>query len=215
MARSLSGSLSKRGSEALVRARSSATTLATGAGSLWVIHAVNVVLGGALVTFGIHPRTLQGLVGILFAPFLHVSLGHLAMNTLSFVLLGGILLMRDRRDFWLVSAAGALGSGLGAWALGGPGSVHVGLSGVLFGYLGFLMTRGIFERSVGAIVMSALVTWFFGSMAWGVLPLAPGVSWQSHLFGFLAGVVSAAQIGIARSSVRKPRSRSSARKSAK
>ena len=197
-------SLSKRGSDALVVAKDAAGTIATGTVALWGIHAVNVVLGGSLLAFGIHPRTVEGLAGILFAPFLHVGLGHLAMNTLSLVMLGGILLMRNRRDFWVVSVLGAIGSGLGAWALGGPGTVHVGLSGVLFSYLGFLMARGFFERSVGAIVLSGLVTWFFGSMAWGVLPLAPGVSWQAHLFGFLTGLVAAAQIGLTKA--RKPRS---------
>jgi membrane associated rhomboid family serine protease len=193
--------LTKRGTEALIQARSSAVAIGTSAGVLWIVHAVNFALSGALLTFGIHPRTLLGLVGILFAPFLHVSLGHLAMNTLSFALLGGILMMRDKRDFWTVSAVSALGSGLGAWLLGGPGTVHVGLSGVLFGYLGFLMARGLFERSIGAIVLSGLVTWLFGSMAWGVLPLAAGVSWQAHLFGFLTGVVAAAQLGLARAGV--------------
>lgn len=188
--------LAKRGSTALLHVRGTAAALATGTGALWIVHAVDVVLGMSLLRFGIHPRTVDGLVGILFAPFLHVNLAHLAMNTISFVLLGGILMMRDRRDFWTVSVLGALGSGLGAWALGGPGTVHVGLSGVLFAYLGFLMARGLFERSLPAIALSALVTWAFGSMAWGILPLAQGVSWQAHLFGFLTGVVTAAQLGL-------------------
>lgn len=195
-ARGSKGALAKRGTEALVHVRTTAVALATSTGALWIVHAVDVALGMSLLQFGIHPRTVQGLFGILLAPFLHVNLAHLAMNTVSFVLLGGILMMRDRRDFATVSVIGALGSGLGAWALGGPGTVHVGLSGVLFAYLGFLMARGIFERSVGAIVLSAGVTWLFGSMAWGILPLAQGVSWQAHLFGFLTGVVCAAQIGL-------------------
>jgi membrane associated rhomboid family serine protease len=200
-------SLTKRGSAALVRVKDSAGAIATGAGALWVIHAVNVVLGGSLLAFGIHPRTVEGLIGILFAPFLHASIGHLAMNTVSLVLLGGILMLRDRRDFWVVSAIGAVGSGLGAWLLGGPGTVHIGLSGVLFGYLGFLMARGVFERSLGAIALSALVTWLFGSMVWGVLPLAVGISWQAHLFGFLSGVVAAAQVGYVQARARSKRRR--------
>ncbi|MEQ1502990.1 MAG: rhomboid family intramembrane serine protease [Myxococcota bacterium] len=188
--------LTKHGSTAITRVQQTAGTLATGVGALWLVEVLNLVLGGALVGFGIHPWTLQGLVGILFAPFLHASLAHLAMNSVWLVVLGGILLMRNPRDFWSVSVVGAIGSGLGAWALGGVGTVHIGLSGVLFAYLGFLMTRGLFERSLVAIALSVGVTWLFGSMVWGVLPLAIGVSWQAHLFGFLSGVLAAAQVKV-------------------
>jgi membrane associated rhomboid family serine protease len=160
-----------------------------------MVHVVNLVLGGALLSWGIVPRTIEGLWGLLFAPFLHGSLSHLALNTVSFVLLGSITMLRKRSDFWTVSVVGALGSGLGAWLFGGVGTVHIGASGVIFAYLGFLMARGLFERSVQGLLLSGVVTWFFGSMVWGVLPLAVGVSWQAHLFGFLSGVAAAAVIG--------------------
>ena len=189
-------SLARSGSRALTHVQSTAGTVATSVGALWIVHVINLALGGALLTFGIHPHTLAGLIGILFAPFLHASFAHLAMNSISFVILGGILLLRDRRDFLAVSLTGALGSGLGAWLLGASGTVHIGLSGVLFAYLGFLMARGIFERSLIAIVLSVTITWLFGSMVWGVLPLAVGVSWQAHLFGFLAGLLTAARLRV-------------------
>jgi membrane associated rhomboid family serine protease len=188
-------SLQKRGTTALTRVQSTAVTVSTGVGSLWVVYAVNVLLGGMLLQFGIHSWTAAGLVGILFAPFLHASLAHLAMNSVSFVLLGSILHLRRPASFATVSVWGALGSGLGAWALSAPGTTTVGLSGVLFAYLGFLMVRGLFERRPVDIVLSILVTWFFGSMAWGVLPLAVGVSWQAHLAGFLTGIAVAAKMG--------------------
>ena len=189
-------SLTRTGNRALTQVQATAGTLATSVGLLWIIEVINLGLGGSLVVFGIHPHTLMGLLGILFAPFLHASLSHLMMNTVMFVVLGGILLLRDRRDFLAVSVLGALGSGLGAWVLGGAGTVHVGLSGVLFAYLGYLMARGIFERSLVAILLSVAVTWLFGSMAWGVLPFTVGVSWQAHLFGFLTGILTAARLRV-------------------
>jgi membrane associated rhomboid family serine protease len=102
---------------------------------------------------------------------------------------------RRRVDFYVVSALGALGSGLGVWLLAGAGTVTVGASGVIFAYLGFLMARGLFERSVQAIVLSVVITWLFGSMVWGVLPAAVGISWQAHLFGYLSGGGAAATLG--------------------
>jgi membrane associated rhomboid family serine protease len=187
--------LVRDGNRALQGVRSHAATLATTVGVWWIVYVVNLVLGGALFAYGIHPRTLAGLVGIVFAPFLHASVMHLALNTLSFVFLGAFMRFRHRSDLAVVGVVGALTSGLGAWLLGGAGTVTVGASGVIFAYLGFLMARGIFERSAASIALSVLVTWLFGSMVWGVLPtVAAAISWQAHLFGFLGGVICAAQL---------------------
>lgn len=185
-------SLVREGRKALVTARDNARTLAGLVGATWLVHVGNLLTGGALLTWGIHPRTVEGLLGVLFAPFLHASLSHLAVNTVSFVLLGAITLIRGRADFARISAIGVLSSGLGAWLLGGAGTVHVGASGVIFAYLGFLMARGWFERSVQAVVLSLGTIWFFGGMVFGVLPtVGAGISWQAHLFGFLGGILAA------------------------
>lgn len=183
--------LQKRGQTALVRVKENAGMLATVVGGTWLVHVATVLTGGWLLSLGIVPRSLSGLVGILFAPFLHGSFAHLLANTLAFVPLSILLLMRGRRDFYSVSAAGVVGSGLGAWLFGAPGTVTIGASGVLFAWLGFLMARGLVERSVGAVLATVAVTWGMGSMVWGVLPLTAGVSWQAHLFGFLTGLVVA------------------------
>lgn len=158
---------------------------------LWGVHLVNIVLLGSLNAFGVHPRTLAGLWGILFAPFLHGSVAHLVNNSICFVWLALPMMLRRPRDLVDVSLIGGLVAGLGAWLTGAPGSVHIGFSGVIFSYLGFLFTRGWFERSVGSVLVSVLSFLAFGSMTWGVLPTVPGVSWQSHLFGFLGGVLAA------------------------
>lgn len=184
------------GTRALQSARTHAATLATFVGLLWVVHVANVLLGGALLSFGIHPRTLVGLYGLFFAPFLHASAMHLLVNTVSFVVLGVLMRFRHRNDFVVVAGVGALTSGAGAWLLGAPGSVHIGASGVIFAFLGFLMARGIFERSLSSILLSVLVTWFFGSMVWGILPaVGAAISWQAHLFGLLGGILCAYVLG--------------------
>lgn len=191
-------SLQSRGTTALARVKENAGMLATLAGGTWLVHVATVLTGGWLLSFGIAPRTASGLVGILFAPFLHGSFAHLIANTVAFVPLSILLLMRGRRDFATVSLAGMVGSGLGAWVFGAPGTVTVGASGILFAWLGFLMARGVVERSVGAVLATVAVTWGMGGMVWGVLPTSVGVSWQAHLFGFLTGLVVAWRMRVRR-----------------
>lgn len=155
---------------------------------LWVIQIINV--SGWLNSFGIFPRTLSGLVGLVTAPFLHGGFGHLIANTIGILTVGAMVVLRSRRHFVQVAVIGAiLGGGL-VW-LFGRSAYHVGASGVLFAWLGYLLTTGIFERRLLSIATSVLAFIFFGGMVWGVLPTLPGVSWESHLFGFLAGVVAA------------------------
>jgi membrane associated rhomboid family serine protease len=155
---------------------------------LWLLELVDLLIfRGRLDALGIRPRSLDGLRGILFAPFLHASFAHLAANTIPFVVLGWLVMLRSTSDFFVVAAASAVTSGLGAWLLGGPRTVHVGISGVIFGFLGYLLARGIYERRLGAITMALIALLLYGGALWGVLPLRAGVSWQGHLFGFLGG----------------------------
>jgi membrane associated rhomboid family serine protease len=157
----------------------------------WAVFLVNTVLGGSLLTLGVIPRTMLGLRGILFAPFLHGSLNHLVANSIPFLALGWMVMLRDERHFIPVTLAGMIGSGLAAWLLGAPGSVHIGASGVIFGYLGFLMLTGWYTRSFVSILLSVIVTLFWGSLVFGIMPGEPGISWQSHIGGFLGGVLAA------------------------
>jgi len=172
-------------------AKAQAVALGVPLAAAWVSLAVNTVLGGALSAFGIQPRSLDGLRGILFAPFLHANLAHLLANSVSFVVLGWLVLASAPRVFLRVTAMSALGSGLVSWLFGAPGSVHIGASGVIFGYLGYLMLAGVFARKLSTIVLSLSVTGLFGATVWGVLPGQAGVSWQGHLGGFLGGMLAA------------------------
>lgn len=171
--------------------KSQVTVLSSALGAAWLAFAVTVLSGGALLSYGIVPRTVSGLRGIVFAPFLHANLNHLVANTIPFVLLGWLVMLRDARHFGRVTIAAMLGSGLVSWALGAPGSVHIGASGVIFGYLGFLMVSGWYARTFASIVLSVGVTLAWGSLVFGVLPTVPGVSWQGHLGGFIGGVLAA------------------------
>ena len=189
-------SLTERSVGLLSGVRSGAKTLGGSVGLLWAVHLVNTVLGGALSGLGVHPRSVDGLVGIICAPFLHADFTHLAVNSVSLVLLGALTMTRRKMDFWVVSVFGALASGLGTWLIGGASTVHIGASGVIFAYLGFLLARGWFERRAGAIAMSVFVTWAFGGMIWGLLPtVGAAVSWEGHLSGFLGGVLVARVLG--------------------
>ncbi len=159
---------------------------------LWVLEAVDwLVFGGALDRLGVWPRTAVGLWGILLAPLLHAGFAHLAANTVPFLVLGWFVMMRGLRDFFIVSIIVTLVSGLGIWLVAPANTVHLGASGLIFGYFGFLLLRGYFERSFSSIAWSILVLFLYGGMIWGVLPQQVGVSWQSHLFGFIGGGLAA------------------------
>ena len=162
-------------------------------GVIWATTLLNWLLGGMLTTFAIHPRYLSGLLGIAVAPFLHGDFAHLIGNSVTFMLLGLIATARNKTDFMAVAIGTAISSGLCAWLLGAGNSVHLGASGVIFGFLGFLMARGWFERSFLAIGLSLLVTFAFGSMVFGVFPIlaGAGISWQGHLGGYLGGIAMA------------------------
>ncbi len=172
-------------------ARTHAVVLGSTIGALWVTFAAIAVSGGALLSLGIVPRTQAGLLGIAAAPLLHANLDHLLANTASFAVLGWLVMLRDPRHFWHVTLVSMLTAGLMQWLLGAPGSVHVGASGVIFGFLAFLMLSGWYARTLGSVLLSVVVTAAWGGLVWGVLPSAPGVSWQGHLGGFVGGALVA------------------------
>jgi len=164
---------------------------------MWALEIVDVfLLGGALDRFGIQPREPAGLLGIVASPFLHGGFPHLFANTLSFILFGGMLAMRGVRRFLGATAIIVVLGGLGVWLLGQSGSNHIGASGVIFGYFGYLLSAGLFERRFGVALVSVLVLLIWGVMVFGVLPGQPGISWEGHLFGFLAGVFAARSFAI-------------------
>ncbi len=140
---------------------------------------------------GIRPHHLDGLDGILFAPFLHANFDHLYGNAVPLVITGTFVLATGLRRFLGITALIALASGLGVWFTGNAGTVVVGASGVIFGYLGYLLMRGIVERSLWGIAVGLLVGLLYGAQVVLLLPTDPHISWQAHLFGFIGGMLAA------------------------
>jgi membrane associated rhomboid family serine protease len=156
--------------------------------TIWLVEIVDqVVLGGDLDRWGIRPRSVEGLTGIVLAPFLHGSLAHVAANTMPFFVLGWLVLLRGMKEFFKVSLLTVAFSGLIVWLLGRSTTVHIGASSLIFGYLGYLMLRGYFDRSAFSVAISLLVGITYGGLIWGLLPTAQEQSWEGHLGGFLAG----------------------------
>jgi membrane associated rhomboid family serine protease len=154
---------------------------------MWVLEVLDTLLGNSLDQYGIRPRDVDGLLGIAASPFLHGGFGHLVSNTIPFAVLGFLTMVHGMATWWRVTLLTALLGGLLVWLVGGAGSVHIGASGVIFGYFGFLLAMGLFERSAKAILIAVLVGLGYGGLIFGVLPAERGVSWEGHLFGFLSG----------------------------
>jgi membrane associated rhomboid family serine protease len=157
---------------------------------MWVLEVIDVPLDGRLDRFGIRPRQVDGLDGIVLAPFLHLGFGHLVANTIPFVVMGGVICLSGAKRFVQVTVIVALVSGVGVWLTGASNSLVVGASGLVFGYLTYLVARGIFARNVLYLVGGAVVLAVYGGVLWGLFP-RPGISWQGHLFGAIGGVVAA------------------------
>lgn len=157
---------------------------------MWVVEVVDTVaLDDRLQGGGIHPRALDGLDGILWAPFLHAGWGHIVSNTVPFVVLGGLVALRGLRRWVEVTAAVIVVGGLATWLLARSGN-HVGASGVVFGYMGYLVGAAVFERSLKAIGIAVVAVLLYGGLIWGIVPSGQ-VSWEGHLFGALAGLGTA------------------------
>lgn len=158
---------------------------------LWLVEGIDVLLDNSLDAQGIRPGVSDGLVGVLFAPFLHAGWGHLLSNSGPLLVLGFLILLSGVGRWIAVSLVVAVISGVGTWIFGGYGTVHLGASGLVFGWLVYLVVRGIFNRRPWQIVVGVLVFLYYGSLLWGVLPTTPGISWQGHLFGALGGFLAA------------------------
>jgi membrane associated rhomboid family serine protease len=159
---------------------------------MWILEFVDTIfLGQALNQYGIHPREISGLWGILWMPFLHGGFPHLIANTVPFLTLGWFVMLQDTGDFLFVTVVTTLLGGLGVWLIGASNSVHIGASGLVFGYLGFLISRGFFQRNFMSIALSLFVGFFYGGLIWGILPTHPFISWEGHFCGLVSGAIAA------------------------
>jgi membrane associated rhomboid family serine protease len=158
---------------------------------MWVVEVVDSIDNHRLDQYGIRPRDADGLVGIVAAPFLHAGFGHLIANTVPFVLMGFAIALRGAGRVLAVTAVVALVGGLGTWLVAPAHTLHIGASGVVFGYATFLLSRGIFDRDLPELAIGVLVGAIWGTgLLSGLLP-SEGISWQGHVFGAIGGVVAA------------------------
>ena len=159
---------------------------------LFVIEIVNMLTLHSLNrTFGLRPRSLDGLLDIFTFPLLPASLNHLLSNALPLIIFGFLVFLSGLRVFLTALASSWLGSGLAVWLIG-DGGVTVGASGLVFGLFAFLLVRGFFNHSWRQILLAVVLFMVYGSILLGVLPFVAGyVSWQAHLGGAVGGVAAA------------------------
>lgn len=160
--------------------------------TLWLLEIIDwLFFGGSMDYLGILPRQYVGLRGILLAPLLHSGFGHLLANTLPILVLGFMLRLRHQAHAVFITAIILVVSGVGTWLVGPPNTVTIGASGLVFGYFAFLVVNAWYERSKGAIAFALVVIIAYGGIIWGIFPAGNGVSWQSHFFGLVGGVIAA------------------------
>ena len=157
---------------------------------LWLVEIVNLLLGHRLCRYGILPRTMHGLMGIPLSPFLHAGVAHLLLNTGPLIVLGGLVLMKGRQPFVRSTVVIILAGGALLWTIGRP-SYHVGASLLIFGYFGYLLAKGVFDRRLPSLLIAILVVLAYGGLFWGMWPTVAAISWEGHLSGFLAGIWAA------------------------
>ncbi|SEH00321.1 Membrane associated serine protease, rhomboid family [Nonomuraea solani] len=181
----------KRGAGALLSGALSALIIVVGMlAVMWVVEGVDFFLNGALdYQFGIRGWDPDGLVGIIFAPFLHIGFGHLIANSLPLLILGFLAGLRDVRKFLWATVMIILIGGLGTW-VASPMVYTVGASGLVFGYFGYILARGLFDRRLLDIAIAVGVGIAYWGILAGLLPNQEGISWQGHLFGLVGGVVA-------------------------
>lgn len=157
--------------------------------TLLVIQIINAACRYRLNHFGILPRSGAGLIGIVFSPLLHGSFSHLIFNLIPLYILMNLLLVFGHAIFWKVTPIVWLGEGVLVWLLARK-ALHVGASGVVFGYFGFLLTSAVMDFSVLTVILAIVCVYYFGNMIFGIFPTDKSSSWEGHLFGLLAGIAA-------------------------
>jgi membrane associated rhomboid family serine protease len=172
--------------------RRAAFLLALLIAALWLLEAVDTARAHALDPYGVTPRNPDELPQIFTAPFLHASFDHVAGNTLPLFVLGFLTAVSGIGRFLMVSLIVILVSGLGVWFVAAPKTVHLGASGLIFGYFGYLVLRALFDRRLRDLLVGIVVVAVYGfAVLAGVVPGTPGISWEAHFFGLIGGGIAA------------------------
>lgn len=155
----------------------------------WAQEIIDQVMLGGRWNLPVHPRSWDGLPGIVLSAFSHADFAHLIGNSIAFTLFSWLILAKSKRDYWVTFCIGWLGGGFANWLLG-PQSAH-GLSGVVYTLFGYLLVIGWLERRLVPLLISVFVLVNYSAFIWGVFPTQPMVAWWGHLFGFLLGMFAA------------------------
>jgi membrane associated rhomboid family serine protease len=158
---------------------------------MWIVEAVDQIAGGRLDAYGIEPRETDGLDGVVWAPFLHAGFDHLIGNTIPFLVLGLAIAFGGAVRVAVVTVIVALVGGLGTWLVAPSNTVHIGASGIVFGYAAYLVARGAYSRSAAQIGIGLIVLAVWGTTLLRGLVPEDGISWQGHFFGAVGGIVAA------------------------
>jgi membrane associated rhomboid family serine protease len=157
---------------------------------IWLVKIVEISDGLELYYFGILPRKITGLVGILTAPFIHSNFNHLINNSVPFFFLLVAIFYFYQKVAWQVLLYSYIFTGIMVWFVA-RSSYHIGASGLVYSYASFVFTSGIIRRNINLLAISLLVIFLYGSMVWGIFPYLPEMSWESHLMGLFVGVALA------------------------
>ena len=163
--------------------------------AIWTVFWFEVTFSVSFNSYGLYPRTLVGLQGIITSPFIHGSLEHLYNNTIPLALLSLALFYFYRQRAWKVILWGWLLSGVLTWLIGRP-SYHIGASGLIYVLASFIFFKGIFQKHFRLVALSLVVVFIYGSMLWYIFPIEEGISWEGHLAGFLTGLFLAKFIAV-------------------
>lgn len=161
--------------------------------ALWIIYFIDTKLLKDRLTnrFGLIPRSHFSLLRMLFSPFLHVNRKHLVANSIPFFLLGSLVLVQGQATFWLSTLIIILVAGLGIYFFGKAGTIHMGASGLILGYFGYLLANIFFNPDIITIVIAAIVIVLYLGLITQIVPFKKGVSTTGHLFGFIGGIIAA------------------------
>ena len=160
--------------------------------ALWLIYFIDAGLKGRLKQrFGLIPRSHFGIFRILFSPFLHVNRQHIIANSIPFFLLGSLVMVQGQITFWLSTLIIIIVAGLGIYFFGKKGTIHMGASGLILGYFGYLLANVFFNPDIVTIIIAAIVAVLYLGLITQIVPFKKGVSTTGHLFGFIGGIIAA------------------------
>jgi membrane associated rhomboid family serine protease len=158
---------------------------------MWIVEVIDTIDKHRLDQWGIEPRDVEGLRGVVAAPFLHAGFDHLISNTIPFLVLGLLIALSGVARVLAVTGIVMLIGGLGTWIFAPENTLHIGASGIVFGYASYLISRGVFDKSLLELGLGAIVVAVWGAALLASLVPREGISWQGHLFGAIGGVVAA------------------------